>query len=220
MSGRQAPAASPAARLALLADELRAVAAEGLLYAERDDKPYDRHRYERIRRVTAEVAALVIDAEPDALEAVYAARSLAMSPLLGGEGALFDTEGRILLIRRADDRRWAMPGGLLEVGEAAAEGSCREVEEETAIECRATGLIGLYDNRRQVHHAPHHLLHLVFHCEALDPTAEPKVMPECIDVGWFGADELPDLSSGHEMRIPDAFAFQRSPGRVATVWDG
>jgi ADP-ribose pyrophosphatase YjhB (NUDIX family) len=31
--------------------------------------------------------------------------------------------GRILLIQRKDDGLWAMPGGILEVGETQAEGS-------------------------------------------------------------------------------------------------
>lgn len=215
---RHVDGASPAAKLALIADELRAVAAEGLHYAEREGRGYDLGRYQRVRRLAAEAMAVAVDSDAEGLEAQFAARQFGASPLLGGEGALFDADGRILLIRREDDRLWALPGGLLEVGEGAAEGACREVAEETGVKCRATGLVGIYDNRRQRRHGPFHLLHLTFHCEALDPATEPRVMPECIDVGWFAEDDLPSLSSGHEMRIPDSFAYHH--GRKQTEHDG
>ncbi|MGI8794929.1 MAG: NUDIX hydrolase N-terminal domain-containing protein [Acidimicrobiales bacterium] len=218
VEGDAVDANTPAARLALIADELRSIAAEGLIYATREKKVYDEHRYERIRRLAAEAAALAINEDAAAIEAAFEARPIAMSPVLAGEGAVFDATGRLLLIRRADNKLWALPGGLLEVGEGAAEGSCREVFEETGVACQATGLVGIYDNRRQKKHGPFHLLHLVFVCEALDPAVEPKVMPECIDVGWFAEDDLPELSPGHEVRIPDVFRFGR--GDTPTAHDG
>ncbi len=42
------------------------------------------------------------------------------TPLAGGDAAVIDGEGRILLIQRADNGKWAMPGGALEVGETPA----------------------------------------------------------------------------------------------------
>ena len=38
------------------------------------------------------------------------------TPFTVGDAAVIDDDGRILLIRRADNGRWAMPGGALEVG--------------------------------------------------------------------------------------------------------
>ncbi len=39
-------------------------------------------------------------------------------------GILDPTGDRILLVRRADNGRWAVPGGFMEPGESAAEACC------------------------------------------------------------------------------------------------
>jgi ADP-ribose pyrophosphatase YjhB (NUDIX family) len=61
-----------------------------------------------------------------------------------------DDEGRILMIRRTDNDLYSIPGGQLELGETLAEAAVREVREETGIESRVTGVIGLYSNPNHV----------------------------------------------------------------------
>ncbi|WP_134663787.1 NUDIX hydrolase [Amycolatopsis sp. CFH S0078] len=61
-----------------------------------------------------------------------------------------DDERRILMIRRTDNDLYAIPGGQLELGETLAEATVREVREETGINCRITGVIGLYSNPKHV----------------------------------------------------------------------
>jgi ADP-ribose pyrophosphatase YjhB (NUDIX family) len=58
--------------------------------------------------------------------------------------ALFDAEGRILLLRRKDNDKWTMPGGTMDFGESLGECAVREVHEETGFEIELTGLIGTY----------------------------------------------------------------------------
>jgi 8-oxo-dGTP pyrophosphatase MutT (NUDIX family) len=53
----------------------------------------------------------------------------------------FDTRGRLLLHRRADDGYWDMPGGCLEPGETLEEAARREVREETGVELGALTLL-------------------------------------------------------------------------------
>lgn len=57
-----------------------------------------------------------------------------------------DEDGRILLIRRTDNKYWAIPGGGVEPGESVSQATTREVEEETGITCEVTGVIGIYSN--------------------------------------------------------------------------
>lgn len=56
------------------------------------------------------------------------------------------TDEGLLLIERADDGWWALPGGLVDVGETFAQAAVREVREETGYEVEVTGLVGLYSD--------------------------------------------------------------------------
>ena len=44
-----------------------------------------------------------------------------------------DEAGRILLHRRQDNNRWALPGGRMELGESVSGCAIREVHEETGL---------------------------------------------------------------------------------------
>ncbi len=50
--------------------------------------------------------------------------------------AVIDAEGRILLLRRADERIWGLPKGTVEPGETLEETAVREVREETGLRVR------------------------------------------------------------------------------------
>jgi len=59
-------------------------------------------------------------------------------------------QGEILLIRRTDNRNWAVPGGGMDLGESITDTAVRETREETGITCQITGLVGIYTNPRHV----------------------------------------------------------------------
>ncbi|MEV6241075.1 NUDIX domain-containing protein [Lentzea sp. NPDC051838] len=56
----------------------------------------------------------------------------------------------LLLIERADDGYWAMPGGIVDVGETFAQAAVREAGEETGLDVEITGLVGLYSDPQHV----------------------------------------------------------------------
>ena len=58
--------------------------------------------------------------------------------------ALFDGDGRILLLRRKDNDKWTMPGGTMDFGESLLECAVREVREETGFDIEISQLIGTY----------------------------------------------------------------------------
>ncbi|MFF2082848.1 NUDIX hydrolase [Nocardia sp. NPDC058176] len=59
---------------------------------------------------------------------------------------ILDDSGRILMIRRTDNDRYAIPGGGLEAGETVSEAVVREVLEETGISVEVTELVGVFSN--------------------------------------------------------------------------
>lgn len=61
-------------------------------------------------------------------------------------------DGAILLIRRADNGNWALPGGAIEMHESVAGAATRETFEETGVKCEITGLAGIYSDPRHVIH--------------------------------------------------------------------
>ena len=58
--------------------------------------------------------------------------------------------GEILLIQRSDNGNWAVPGGAIDLGESLTDAAVRETREETGIDCRITGIVGIYTDPRHV----------------------------------------------------------------------
>ena len=130
-----------------IADQLRAIGQTGLFYARREDDEYDIARYERVLALAARLFALTDSRGVEEILAIYNGDIGVQTPKVAAYGALFDAQGRVLLMQRSDNRLWALPGGMVEVGETAAQAAEREVWEETGVRVRAERLLGIYDNR-------------------------------------------------------------------------
>jgi ADP-ribose pyrophosphatase YjhB (NUDIX family) len=63
---------------------------------------------------------------------------------------VLDDAGRILMIRRTDNDRYAIPGGGLEAGETVSEAVVREVLEETGVRVAVADLVGVFSNPEHV----------------------------------------------------------------------
>jgi ADP-ribose pyrophosphatase YjhB (NUDIX family) len=61
-----------------------------------------------------------------------------------------DEQGRILLHRRRDNDQWALPGGVMELGESLGECVVREVREETGFVVEPVGVVGIYSDPKHV----------------------------------------------------------------------
>jgi 8-oxo-dGTP pyrophosphatase MutT (NUDIX family) len=176
-------------------------------------------RFERVRRIAAELFATQDTRDGVAIEQLFRADPWHLAPYPCGDAAVFNARGEILLIQRKDDQLWAMPGGAFEVGETPAEGACREAWEETGVAVEPLALVGVYDSRLCDSRTAAHLYQFVFLCRPRDPAAQPLVSNETLGVGWYAKDALPPLSPGHPSRIADAFRSWRGEWREA-VFDG
>ncbi len=190
-----------------IADQLRAIGQTGLFYARREDDEYDIARYERALALAARLFALTDTRSVEKILALYNSDINYQTPKIAAFGAIFDPQGRVLLIQRSDNRLWAMPGGMVEVGETAAQAAEREIWEETGVRVRAEQLIGIYDNRAHGGRAPFQTYMVGFLCAHVSGTPHPT--SEALDVGYFTEDALPSLTPGARDRVPQAFAWQR-----------
>lgn len=74
------------------------------------------------------------------------------TPLLTADCVVFDSDGRLLLIKRARQPfkgKFALPGGFVEIGETVAAAALRELKEETGIEGEIEALIGVYSDHKR-----------------------------------------------------------------------
>lgn len=129
--------------------------------------------------------------------------------------AVRDDEGRILLVRRADDHTWALPGGRMDVGESLLDCARRECREETGWDVTVTGLLGVYsDPRPQTHRYPDgrfvQFAGVVFEGRLDSKVGEPD--EEVSELEWFGPDDLPgDLFAPDTPTIADALSDAPRP---------
>ena len=180
------------------------------------DNIYERERCRELQTISMEMMALVTATDIESLEPLRATLFSRPTPVAVVDTAVIDEDGKILLIRRADNGKWAMPGGALEVGETAVEGAVRETLEETGVQCRVTAMIGVFDSRLCGSETAHHLYHFTFLATPLstDGFGNGSHKQEIVDVAWSAEEELPEeMDPGHVTRIPEAYRVWRGDSR-------
>jgi len=55
-----------------------------------------------------------------------------------------DDDGRVLLLRRPDNKLWTIPTGAVKKGETVAAAGVRECREETGLDVEVSGLVGVF----------------------------------------------------------------------------
>ncbi|BDH05402.1 MULTISPECIES: NUDIX hydrolase [Streptomyces] len=127
--------------------------------------------------------------------------------LPGVTAIVFDDEGRVLLGRRTDTRKWSVVGGIPEPGEQPAACAVREVFEETAVHCVPERVVLVqalqpvtYGNGDMCQY-----MDITFRCRAVGGEARVND-DESLDVGWFTVDALPELNEFSLLRIKQALS--------------
>ncbi|MBA2364239.1 MAG: NUDIX domain-containing protein [Chloroflexia bacterium] len=145
-------------------------------------------------------------------ELIFGARIGSTAPIrLTVTCALPDADGRFLLVRRADNDHWVLPGGGVEPGERVVEAVVREMEEETGIHVKPVNLIGIYSNPDVIISYDrgtrrYQVVSIMFLCEPMHGTLRRTA--ETTDFGYFAPQALPEpLAQTHLERIQDAAAF-------------
>jgi 8-oxo-dGTP pyrophosphatase MutT (NUDIX family) len=104
--------------------------------------------------------------------------------------------GEVLLVRRADDGRWAMPGGWVDPGETPEQAVVREVAEETGLLVSAPRLLHTEQRPASVHYT--------FGCN-LDG-GDLRTSDESLEVAFVWPDEIDQWHTDHQRRLAAALA--------------
>ncbi|MBM3889768.1 MAG: NUDIX domain-containing protein [Verrucomicrobia bacterium] len=116
-------------------------------------------------------------------------------------GALVVKDHRVLLVRRGIEPfkdYWDIPGGFLEATEHPEDAARREVLEETGLEVRLTGLLGIY--RDDYGDTGHVTLNIYYLAEPVGGTE--RAGSDATELRWFHYDELPDKTAfTHEAQV-------------------
>lgn len=172
------------------ARRIQAISQTGLTYAQ---DPFDRERYEELRRIAAGIVAQYSTMPESAAQACFGEQSGYATPKIDIRAAVF-RDGRILLVRERSDGRWSLPGGWADAGISPAECAAKEVLEESGYRVRAKRLLALLDRDRHGHPPLLFAVYKLFlECELL-AAAPLAVNAETDAVGFFAEDELPPLS--------------------------
>ena len=117
-----------------------------------------------------------------------------------------ETEGILLIERRNPPHGWALPGGFIDYGESAEQAAVREALEETGLDVRLEGLLGVYSDPDR--DPRFHTLSVAFIASA-EENQTPQAGDDAGLARFFPLDSLPELAFDHR-RIIDDFAKKLS----------
>lgn len=103
-----------------------------------------------------------------------------------------DTEGRILLVKRAVEPKigmWCLPGGFLELGETPEQGALRELEEETGLTAKISMLLGVRSTP-----SPMYKTVLMLGYLAQDARGKLVAGDDALDAAYFFREALPEIA--------------------------
>ncbi len=109
-------------------------------------------------------------------------------------GGVVISHDHMLMIQRGHDPQaglWSLPGGRVEWGETLDYAIKREVAEETGVDVKCGGFVGL----AQVLTESHHFVILDFYAD-IDPATwpcEPRASSDAADARWVRMDEVEEL---------------------------
>lgn len=119
---------------------------------------------------------------------------------LGARAAVFDGEGRVLLIEHSYTPGWHLPGGGVERGESVELALIRELEEEAGIVPDGRPLlVSMHDNARSFP-GDHVLLYRIDRWTAVPATSRGEILRR----EWFDPRALPDtVTAGTRRRLAE-----------------
>jgi ADP-ribose pyrophosphatase YjhB (NUDIX family) len=184
------------------AQRIQALAQTGLTYAQ---NPFDRERYEELRRLSVEMAAAGAAAPAEEVRVAFASGLGYPTPKVDVRAVVF-REGELLLVREVRSGRWTFPGGWADAGDTPGRAAERETLEESGYRVRARKLLALLDKARHEHPPSiDYTYKVLVGCEL--EGGEPTTCHEVDAVGFFAKGSIPDLDLDRTTPGQVALAF-------------
>lgn len=124
-----------------------------------------------------------------------------------------DADERVLLIQRSDNGLWALPGGGQDFGESITDTAIRETKEETGIDVKVTGLVGIYtDPTHLVEYSDGEVRQQFSICLRAQPIGgKLERSDESTDVKWVDHNDLDSFAINPSMRLRINHGFEARP---------
>ncbi len=127
-------------------------------------------------------------------------------PSLAADGVVVRGD-EVLLIQRGSapfEGSWALPGGFVEVGETVEEACRRELREETGLEARLLGIVGVYSDPERDPRG--HVVSVTF-LATVQRGAEPEAASDAAGAAWHPLTDPPALAFDHADILDDALTM-------------
>ncbi|MBR2797109.1 MAG: NUDIX hydrolase N-terminal domain-containing protein [Clostridia bacterium] len=157
---------------------------------------FDIERFERIRAISAEMAASVAQLPVETVKGMFCAGTGYQTARIETRAAVM-RDGKLLMVQEAKGK-WALPGGWQDYNQTVRENTVKEVLEEAGMRVRATRVIALHDYHRRNESKvrfPYNICKVFVLCEYISGEFQPNL--ETLGCGFFGSDEIPQpLATG------------------------
>ncbi len=197
-----------------LLDEIQTIARNGLHFS---SSQYDRERYERLLSLATQTYSDLLRIPDVEIRKRLLEEIGYITPKVGADAAIFNEDGEILLMERADGSGWCLPCGWVEPNEKPVDAVIREVREETGLEIDVKQLVGVFTRMPSEKNGLHTMIAIVHLCEVIG--GELTLSHEGSDLRYWSINDMKNWHTTHEKYARAAYKMWRSERLLPAVSD-
>ncbi|MBM3181168.1 MAG: NUDIX domain-containing protein [Chloroflexi bacterium] len=195
-----------------LLDTLQTIALNGLRYTTNE---FDKERYERLLKMATHTYGELLAVPDKTIRERFLVEIGHITPKVGTDAAIFNENGEILLLERADGSGWCLPCGFVEPNETPVEGIIREVREETGLEIKVNQLVGVFTRKPSAQMGLHTTVSIVHLCEIVDGQLETS--HEGHDLKYWAIDNMKNWHATHEINARAAYKMWKAKHLIPAI---
>ncbi|MDA9470264.1 NUDIX hydrolase N-terminal domain-containing protein [Enterococcus sp. 5H] len=184
--------------LSILLAKLQGIAQTGKKYG---NDIFDLERYEELAQITKELTKIIYPAISDQKLSIIIDKDEGYAtPKVDIRAVVFNSAGKLLLVKEKSDNAWSLPGGWADIGYSPKEIAEKETFEEAGILVKAQYLIAVLDKAKHDYPAALTYVYKFFiRCEPLNEQLKTGVETE--DAQFFSLPEISMLILSEERVI-------------------